>query len=129
MSTVAASPRTVPGRGSGPPPAERGTTTVPDRVVAKIATAAVSEVTGTHALTGRFGGLVGSGAVARSHARISGSNVTVHLVIAAHYPGPLPRVAREVRAHVTHRVAEYTGFSVRHVDIEIAELVPARRAR
>lgn len=128
MSTVAAPPRTVPRQGTGPPPAERGTTTVPDRVVAKIATAAVSEVTGTHVLTGRFGGLVG-GAVARSHARISGNNVMVHLVIAAHYPAPLANVAREVRAHVTHRVAEYTGFAVRHVDIEIAELVPARRAQ
>ncbi|MBB4935240.1 putative alkaline shock family protein YloU [Lipingzhangella halophila] len=125
MSTATAAPRTAPGQGAGPPPAERGTTTVPDRVVAKIATAAVSEVSGSRALTGRFGGLVGGGG-ARSHARVSGTNVTLRLVIAVHYPSPLRRMAREVRAHVKHRVAEYTGLTVRHIDIEIAELVRTR---
>ncbi|WP_052745869.1 Asp23/Gls24 family envelope stress response protein [Allosalinactinospora lopnorensis] len=129
MNTATAPPRGEPKRDTSPPPTERGTTILPDRVVAKIATAASSEVSGTRRLTGRFGGLVGGSDPARTQARVSGTHVTLRLVIAVHYPSPLRGTAREVRAHVKRRVEEYTGLSVRHVDIEIAELVPARRAR
>lgn len=132
MSTIAAPPQAVPEQRGGEEDTltERGRTVVPERVVAKIAGRAVSEVGGTRDLTGRLGGLVGGGSgPARAHVRLSGTHVTLRLVIAVRYPSPLRSTAREVRAHVKKRVEEHTGMTVQHIDIEIGELVRDRRAQ
>lgn len=134
MSTTTAPALPVPEQRDGPAGPEemtrRGRTVVPERVVAKIAAQAVSEVGDTCGLTGRLGGLVVGGSVpARAYARVSGTRITLRLVIAVHYPAPVRSTAREVRAHVRRRVERSTGMTVQHIDIEIAELVPAGRTR
>ncbi|PSK95861.1 putative alkaline shock family protein YloU [Murinocardiopsis flavida] len=111
-------------------PAERGTTTVTDRVVAKVAQRAAAEVEGVCERSGRLGGLVGAApGAAAVQVRRSGTSVTLRMVIAVRYPAPLRAVAREVRARVRTRVEAHTGLVVRHTDIEVGGLVPRGRAR
>ncbi|PSK92262.1 putative alkaline shock family protein YloU [Murinocardiopsis flavida] len=131
MSSTAVPVRPVPEQRDPPEAVSgRGRTVVPERVVARIAARAVSEVEGTRGLSGRLGGLVVGGRVpARAHARVSGSRIALRLVIALHYPAPLRSTAREVREHVRRRVEHCTGMTVQHIDIEIGELVPAGRTR
>jgi len=43
------------------------------------------------------------------------------------YPAPVRAVTREVRSHVIERVTTLTGLEVRHVDIEVADLLRGRK--
>ncbi|MGW8991600.1 DUF6286 domain-containing protein [Streptomyces zhihengii] len=97
------------------PAARRGTTTVADRVVRRIALRAASE-----ALPGPgTGGVGGSAAV---HGRRAG----IALRIAAPYPATLSDTARRVRGHVADRTGELTGLDVAPVRLSITRLaVPA----
>ncbi|MEW2555988.1 DUF6286 domain-containing protein [Streptomyces zhihengii] len=97
------------------PAARRGTTTVADRVVRRIALRAASE-----ALPGPgAGGVGGSAAV---HGRRAG----IALRIAAPYPATLSDTARRVRGHVADRTGELTGLDVAPVRLSITRLaVPA----
>jgi len=132
-------PSDTPARGAPPavgphsapspaPPQERGSTSVADRVVERVACAAAAEHPSTRPVADRFGGLVGRGA-ARAEVRRGGSRVALRLEIAVAYPAALARTAEEVRAHVTATVEALTGLTVHSADIEIVALVPAPRVR
>ncbi|GAA3753229.1 hypothetical protein GCM10022205_45180 [Spinactinospora alkalitolerans] len=106
------------------PVEERGRTVIPDAVIAKIAVRAAAEVGGTRDVHRRLGALLGSGTrPARAQARSDGNVVTLRLGIAVHYPEPLRGATREVREHVREKVEVLTGLAVRHIDIEVTELV------
>lgn len=111
------------------PPEERGSTTVADRVVQRVACAAAAEHRSTRPVSDRLGGLVGRGSSARAEVRRGGGRVALRLEIAVSYPSPLARTAEEVRAHVSATVEALTGLTVHSADIEIVELVPAPRVR
>lgn len=135
MSNVRAVPATVPPQAAvGPDDRDRsaaddrGHTHIPDRVVAEIARRAASELPDTQRGTGGLSGLVARRR-ARATAKQAGSQVTLWLQIALSYPVPLGSTAQHVREHVRSQVERCTGFTVRHIDITIAELVPAQRTQ
>jgi uncharacterized alkaline shock family protein YloU len=108
-------------------PGQRGRTTIADRVVAKIATQAVSEVGQTGGAARQLIGLTlgrqtGEGP-ARVSARVSGNLALIEMRLSLAYPAPVRSLSREVRRHVMERVATLTGIEVRHVDIEVAHLL------
>jgi uncharacterized alkaline shock family protein YloU len=109
-------------------PGQRGRTTIADRVVARIATRAVTEVEqagiATRELVGMaLGRLAGQGP-ARVSARVDGNLALIEMRLTLAYPVPVRSLTREVRRHVIERVASLTGIEVRHVDIEVAQLLP-----
>lgn len=113
-----------------PPPEERGATTVSDRVVARVAAQAVSEVdraTGApRVVLGQPLGGHDASTPARVEAAVDGRFVTVDVSMAVHWPAPVVEVTRQVRRHVTERVAALCGLEVVEVDIEVATLVTGR---
>ncbi|WP_150244559.1 Asp23/Gls24 family envelope stress response protein [Nocardiopsis quinghaiensis] len=89
-----------------------GRTVIEHDVVEKAAAQAVREVPG--ALLARSRG---------TRARISGEIILLRLRVGVHYPHSAREVAARVRGHVRQRVERITGKRIRHIDIEIAELV------
>ncbi|MFI0367681.1 Asp23/Gls24 family envelope stress response protein [Actinomadura sp. 1N219] len=109
----------------------RGRTVIRDRVVARIVAKAAEEID-------ESGGLgrtvlrvpVPGRGPARTEVRVNGDIVTARVAMSVTYPMPVREVARQVRESVRGRVAELTGFTVRQVDIDVAELehpVPGER--
>ncbi|MFK4107173.1 DUF6286 domain-containing Asp23/Gls24 family envelope stress response protein [Streptomyces sp. NPDC002176] len=102
----------------GPPttaPERRGTTTVSDRAVRRIAGRAVTE-----ALPGRAARATGSSAAVR------GGRAEVAVDVALPYPEPLTPTVRRVQDHVTARTAELTGLDVRTARVGVTALTPDR---
>ena len=114
------SPMTVPG--------QRGRTTIADRVVAQIATRAVSEVGQTggagRPLIGLMLGRRAGEGPARATARVNGNLAMIEMRLSLAYPVPVRSLTREVRGHVMERDTTLAGIDVRHVDIEVARLLP-----
>lgn len=115
------------------PPADRGRTTIADRVVERVAAAASAEV---DAVLDTHGGwtrsLLGRG-LPRAEAVVAGSTSRIAVEVACPWTAPLPAVTAEVRAHVARRVTELTGVVVARVDVSVTDVVhdatPARRVR
>nr|WP_077693349.1 MULTISPECIES: Asp23/Gls24 family envelope stress response protein [Nocardiopsis] len=89
-----------------------GRTVIEHDVVEKVAAQAVREVPGALLVRSRT-----------ARARISGDIVLLRLRVGVHYPRSAREVAARTRGHVRQRVERITGKQVRHIDIEIAELV------
>ncbi|WP_433334037.1 Asp23/Gls24 family envelope stress response protein [Spirillospora sp. CA-294931] len=109
---------------AGDPPGERGTTTIAERVVARITREAVDETADAGGLDKKMLGVQvpGGGRAARTDVRIEGSVVTARVRMSIAYPAPVRETAHRVRDHVRERVESMTGLSVRNVDIDVAEL-------
>ena len=113
-----------------PAPAERGRTTIADRVVTLVATRAVAEVEQTGGAARQLmwftiGRQTGEGTAPVS-VRIDGHLAMIQLRLSLAYPAPVRALTREVRRHVIERVTGLTGFEVRHVDIEVVSLLGGR---
>ena len=111
-------------------PGQRGWTTIADRVVAKVAAQAVTEVEQTGGAAMQLIGFTigpetGKG-TARVSARIDGHLAMIEMRLTLAYPAPVRSLTREVRRHVMERVTSLTGLEVRHVDIEVARLLHGR---
>ncbi|MFI8347755.1 DUF6286 domain-containing protein [Streptomyces sp. NPDC085596] len=96
-------------------PERRGTTTVSDRAVRRIAGRAVTE-----ALPGRAARTTGSSAAVR------GGRAEIAVDVALPYPAPLAPTVRRVQDHVTARTAELTGLDVRTARVGVTALTPDR---
>ena len=110
---------------------DRGTTTIDQSVVSKIAAIAAREVSGVH----KLGGVV-SGAIAGMVKRIRGDEhatsgvgvevgtkqAAVDLTMVAEYPVPLPDLTQSVRDNVTSRIESLTGLEVVEVNIVVTDL-------
>lgn len=109
--------------------AERGITTIADRVIEQIVAQAVAEVdraTGSaRQVLGVSLGSTDESTRARVSASVDGGIVSVHVVLAVRWPHPVREVTREVREHVTATVARLAGLRVADVDIEVTELLTA----
>jgi uncharacterized alkaline shock family protein YloU len=109
-------------------PGQRGRTTIADRVVAQVATQAVAEVAqaggAARQLVGITLGHQTGQDPARVSARVDGNLALIKMRLTLAYPAPVRSLSREVRRHVMERVASLTGIEVRHVDIEVARLLP-----
>jgi uncharacterized alkaline shock family protein YloU len=110
---------------------DRGTTTIDDGVVAKIAGIATREVSGVASMGGTL-----SGAVAEVVGRIRGEEhatsgvgvevgtrqAAVDLSITVQYPATITEVASSVRDNVIDRIEKLTGLEVVEVNIAVADL-------
>lgn len=103
-----------------PPPAERGTTLVPDRVVAKIAARAARE-----ALEKRFDappGRLGLG-TPKASASVRGGSARVALALDLPYPVDIARSVGVLQELINRRVTALTGLAVDEVDLTVRRLV------
>jgi uncharacterized alkaline shock family protein YloU len=110
---------------------DRGTTTIDDAVVAKIAGIATREVSGVASMGGTL-----SGAVAEVVGRIRGEEhatsgvgvevgtrqAAVDLSITVQYPATITEVASSVRDNVIDRIEKLTGLEVVEVNIAVTDL-------
>jgi Uncharacterized protein conserved in bacteria len=107
-------------------PDARGTTTIADRVVEKIAARAVAEVDLATGAPRRILGVRAGRAsrdTARVDAQVTGDVVTVRIALAVHWPASVVAVTRRVRAHVTEQLRTLTGLDVGWVDIDVPALI------
>lgn len=109
----------------------RGTTTIDDSVVAKIAGIATREVSGVASMGGSL-----SGAVAEVVGRIRGEEhatsgvgvevgtrqAAVDLSVTVQYPATITEVASSVRDNVIDRIEKLTGLEVVEVNIAVTDL-------
>jgi uncharacterized alkaline shock family protein YloU len=119
------------GGGSGDLESQRGTTSIADVVVTKVAGIAAREVAGVHALGGGVSRAV-SGVTQRvgiGDDRSQGVSVevgekeaAVDLTVVVEYGESIPKVAEAVRANVLARVEGITGLSVTEVNVAINDL-------
>ncbi|MFJ2736351.1 MULTISPECIES: Asp23/Gls24 family envelope stress response protein [unclassified Streptomyces] len=122
-----------PGEGSGPsaraaglpPPAERGATVIPDRVVARIATQAARTAQSRRAALPPDP----SGPAAPSaSATVRSGSVRLHLTMELPYPTDIPHVCERIQQDVAERVAQLTGLLVGEVTLTVRRLVTASGA-
>lgn len=116
---------------AGPTPVEeRGTTTVPARVVARIAEQAAFE---SPHVGSAAGGLLGVGARRDFHVRpdvecdIYGRVVVLRMDVGMAFPTPLRPATRHLHEHVRTTVERLTGLEVGRIDVEISWLAPSSR--
>jgi uncharacterized alkaline shock family protein YloU len=110
------------------PARDRGALDIADRVVAKIAGRAASEVPGVQVPNaGGLRDLVGSG-MPKVQADVDGTTAAVTVVVAIDYPLPVFDTAAEIRRQVTSRLADLAGIDRVDVRVEVAELIVSRRS-
>ena len=111
--------------------AGRGTTTLDDAVVTKVAAVAAQEVRGVHELGGGMARAFGTvtEAVGATDERMRGVSVEVgereaaiDLTIVVDFGESIPRVAQAVRDNVIKRVEGICGLSVIEVNISVNDL-------
>ena len=111
---------------------QRGTTTIPAKVVAKIAAEAAYE---TGNVGSNAGGVLGIGARRNFSSRpeaqceLYGQVAVLHMNLGLVFPTPLADTIEAVRTHVRSRVEHLTGLSVGKINIEISWLNPAGPGR
>ena len=103
----------------------RGTLTIADKAIEKLASVAATEVHGVaDASGGGMDRLLGR-ALPRSSAQVSGQRIHLETDVAARWPSPLGVVATATRDHVSARVSELTGMTVDSVDVNVPATVHA----
>ena len=111
---------------------DRGTTSIDDSVVAKIAALAAREVDGVAALGGPLSGALANvvGRIRGGEHRTAGVGVEVGSRQAAvdiscqmQYPASIHEVADSVRQNVIDRIESMTGLEVVEVNIAVSDLV------
>ena len=129
QSSARTSPDTI--ETSSPLTSERGSTSIADTVVTKIASIAAREVRGVHQLGGGVSRAVGAVTqrVGITDERSQGVSVevgereaAVDLTLVIEYGESIPRVAQAVRDNVIKRIEGTTGLSVTEVNIAVDDL-------
>ncbi|MFF5547963.1 Asp23/Gls24 family envelope stress response protein [Streptomyces olivaceoviridis] len=111
----------LPARTTGlPPPAERGATVIPDRVVARIAAKAARTAQSRRAAVPPDRGSPEAPS-ASAAARIG--SVRLHLAMDLPYPTDIPRVCERIQQDVAQKVAQLTGLRVEEVVLTVRRLV------
>ncbi|AKK07162.1 Asp23 family [Corynebacterium mustelae] len=111
---------------------QRGTTTIPARVVARIAEQAASEV---RFVGSAAGGVMGVGARRDFSSRptvecdLYGNMAVLRMDIGMVFPLPLHSSVQELRERMRTRVENLTGLEVGRIDIEISWLDPSSTIR
>jgi uncharacterized alkaline shock family protein YloU len=109
-------------------PEHRGRTEIADRVLAKIASRALTEVDEAGGAARRVLGVpLGRDSMEGTPwvtAKVDGGLATLRMRISVAYPAPVREVTRHLRELVRTRVGELTGLDVREVDIDVSRLLP-----
>ncbi len=130
-SAVTRSSSAVRSRGEGVLTSDRGTTSLGDAVVTKVASIAAREVPGVYELGGGTARAIGSVGqrVGLNTQRTQGVGVEVgereaaiDLTLVIDYGESIPQVSQEVRDNVIKRVEGITGLSVKEVNIAVDDL-------
>jgi uncharacterized alkaline shock family protein YloU len=118
--------------GNGAPlESERGTTSIDDTVVTKVAGIAAREVRGVHDLGGGTARALGgvTQAVGLADERTQGVSVEVgereaaiDLTAVIEYGESIPQVAEQIRDNIVKRVEGITGLSVTEVNVTVNDL-------
>jgi uncharacterized alkaline shock family protein YloU len=139
MTTAAASlggpgaPATAPNPGWPSPTTdalleagERGSLTIAEQVVEKIAATALGEVDHVGGAARRVLGVaLGSDSPdrpAQVHALVNGSLATLEVTCSVTYPAPVATVTERARSRIIERVEQLTGLAARQVDITVTTL-------
>lgn len=111
---------------------QRGTTTIPAQVVARIAAQAASEFA---AVGSNAGGVLGIGSRRNFGSRpeaqceLYGQRAILHLDLGLVFPTPLSSTIEDLRAHVASRVKKLCGMTVGTITIDISWLNPSNHVR
>jgi uncharacterized alkaline shock family protein YloU len=115
---------------------ERGSTSIDDVVVTKVAGIAAQEVAGvqmgggtSRAVGGFLDSVTGSGGQARGvSVEVGQEEAAINLRMAIEYGRPVPQVSADVRRNVVNRVENLVGLRVTEVNITIDDvLLPEER--
>ena len=101
---------------------ERGVTVIRPRVVERVAAQLSARCLTPLAPAGGCSATPSAQATVR--AQVDGAVATVDVAMAVIYPAPVLAVTRRTRHHITDRIVELTGLSVRRVDITVVERGP-----
>lgn len=112
-------------------PSGRGSLTIAEKAIERIATQAVSEVdlaTGAprKVLGVRMGSADGH-QDARASAQVDGQLVTMSVTLAVQWPAPVRQVCAQVRQHLAERVGAMTGLQVAEIDVDVPTLITGRK--
>lgn len=145
--TAAAPPASVDVPDAGPAPIagpgvpddadDRGSLSIDDRVIERVAGYAVSLVPGAaappHRVLGVNVGDADAAGDARVRARVDGGTAVVEATIAVGWPTSVRSVVERVRESVVREVAATADVRVDHVDVDVVSLTvpttPQRRVR
>ncbi|MEV6019179.1 MULTISPECIES: Asp23/Gls24 family envelope stress response protein [unclassified Streptomyces] len=103
-----------------PPPAERGATVIPDKVVARIAARAARTA------QSRRAGLPpdrSRAAAPSADAAVRTGSVRLHLAMDLPYPTDIPHVCERIRRDVAEQVTRLTGLEVGEIILTVRGLV------
>jgi uncharacterized alkaline shock family protein YloU len=108
---------------------ERGSTSISDSVVSKIAGIASQEVDGIRMGSGAVSGILGSITGGSSGSQTQGVSVEVgqeeaaiDLTLTAEYGKSIPQLAEAVRRNVANRVESLVGLRVNEVNITVSNI-------
>ncbi|MFE7775188.1 Asp23/Gls24 family envelope stress response protein [Streptomyces sp. NPDC057445] len=107
--------------------AQRGSTTISDRTVERIAARVLTEVEHIGGTAGRVLGIAVPGEHAEDSARVtakvSGDSVAaLDVRLSVVYPQSVVHTTEDARARLVRRVADLTGLTVTRVDITVTAL-------
>jgi uncharacterized alkaline shock family protein YloU len=130
-TTTSKTPKRATGDGLGRLETERGTTSIAEVVVTKVAGLAAREVSGVHRLGGAVARALGAVTqrlqVADSvtqgvNVEVVDSDATVSMNVVIDYGESIPEVAQAIRDNVVRRIEGTTGLHVSAVDISVTDL-------
>ena len=110
---------------------EKGTTTIANSVVTKIAGIAAREVAGVHKLGGgvaRALGAVtqrlpgGESPTQGVSVETGETEAAVDVTVVVEYGESIPNVAQQIRENIVHRIEGLTGLKVTQVNVEVNDL-------
>jgi uncharacterized alkaline shock family protein YloU len=110
-----------------------GVTTIKDSVIGKVASLAVQELPGVHALGSTPVRAIGAIVETLSNAEVNpgitielgDDGVTVQIVLVAAYPVPLTELADAVRTSVTQAIEGLVGMTVTAVNVTVTDIYVA----
>ena len=103
-------------------PDARGTLTIHDKVVRRLASRAALDTAGVQRHGAGIDKITGRG-LPRVHVQIAGDRVRAGVDIAVAWAWPLPTVAAAVQANVTHALTAWAGLHVDAVDVSVPSVV------
>ena len=111
---------------------ERGSTSISDSVVSKIAGIAAQEVDGirmgsggSQAVSGLIGSITGSGGGSQTQGvsvEVGQEEAAIDLTLTAEYGKSIPQLAEAVRRNVANRVESLVGLRVTEVNITVSNI-------
>lgn len=119
------------GEGAGGLQTEKGSTTIADAVVTKVASIATREVSGVHELGGGAARAVGSVAsrvgLMDQHSQgvsveVGEKEAAVDLTLVVEWGESIPKLSQQIRDNVTRRIEGITGLAVTEVNVTVNDL-------